>query len=72
MGGTNGCVMIIKTPVVITLYQRSGPSTGLRHGQDDHVRSSCRARGIPTSCSMHHGDVESTIRQNVVNYVNAL
>ena len=60
MTETLGWAGINETPVVITLYQRSGPSTGLptRHGQDDLMCAVHAGHGEFPRLVYASGDVE--------------
>ena len=62
MTETLGWAGINETPVVITLYQRSGPSTGLptRHGQDDLMCAVHAGHGEFPRLVYASGDVEES------------
>ena len=62
MSETLGWAGINETPIVITLYQRSGPSTGLptRHGQDDLMCAVHAGHGEFPRLVYASGDVEES------------
>ena len=62
MAETLGWAGINETPVVITLFQRSGPSTGLptRHGQDDLLFAINAGHGEFPRIVYASGDVEDS------------
>ena len=62
MAETLGWAGINETPIVITLYQRSGPSTGLptRHGQDDLLFAINAGHGEFPRIVYASGDVEDS------------
>ena len=62
MAETLGWAGIIEVPVVITLFQRSGPSTGLptRHGQDDLLFAINAGHGEFPRIVYASGDVEDS------------
>ena len=62
MAETLGCAGINETPVVITLFQRSGPSTGLptRQGQDDLLFAINAGHGEFPRIVYASGDVEDS------------
>jgi len=62
MAETLGWAGINETPVVITLFQRSGPSTGLptRHGQDDLLSAINAGHGEFPRIVYASGDVEDS------------
>ena len=75
MSETLGWAGINETPIVITLYQRSGPSTGLptRHGQDDLMCAVHAGHGQNFHVlSMHPVMLRRafTIRQNASTMLN--
>ncbi|AJM93159.1 2-oxoacid:ferredoxin oxidoreductase subunit alpha [Nitrosopumilus piranensis] len=69
-----GWAGINEVPVVITNYQRSGPSTGLptRHGQDDLLFSVYAGHGDFPKIVYASGDVEESFYDtgNVFNYAD--
>ena len=69
-----GWAGINEVPVVITNYQRSGPSTGLptRHGQDDLLFSVFAGHGDFPKIVYASGDVEESFYDtgNVFNYAD--
>lgn len=62
MAETLGWAGINEVPVVITLYQRSGPSTGLptRHGQDDLMFAIYAGHGEFPKMVYASGDIEES------------
>src|SRR3970282_1620672 len=62
MGEALGWAGINEVPIVITLYQRSGPSTGLptRHGQDDLLFTIYAGHGDFPKIVYASGDIEES------------
>ena len=72
MAETIGWAGINEVPIVITLYQRSGPSTGLptRHGQDDLLFAINSSHGEFPRIVYASGDIEESFYDtcNCFNY----